>query len=147
MTEYWHAAEERWVQVDAQLDELQRQVLGIRFDPLDMPHGQFVLAGAAWQMCRRGEANPDDFGIFEWKGWDFIKGDLLHDLRSLNRMEALPWDAWGLQFTPVAECTAGQMDLLDRVAALTLAGNVAFGEMRAIYEMNEDLHIPEALAD
>ncbi len=142
MTEYWRADEARWVQVDAQLDELQRQVLGIQFDPLDMPAGQFVLAGAAWQMCRRGEANPDDFGIFEWKGWDFIKGNVLRDLLSLNKIEVLPWDFWGLNMTSVAEFTGEQMDLLDRTAALCLAGNDAFGEVRAIYETNESFHIP-----
>ncbi len=143
MTEYWHPAEERWVQVDAQLDYLQQKVLGISFNPLDMPHGQFVLAGEAWQMCRQGKAAPDHFGIFEWHGWDFIKGNVLRDLLSLNKVEVLPWDFWGLNTVPVAEFTPAQMDLVDRAAALSLAGNEAFGEVRALYEANECFHIPQ----
>ncbi len=143
MTEYWHAAQARWVQVDAQLDALQRKVLGIQFDPLDMPKGAFVLAGEAWQLCRHGETNPDDFGIFEYKGWDFIKGNLLRDLLALNNVEVLPWDDWGWTKTPVAEFTPQQAALFDHIAALTLSGNDGFAELRAIYEEDPDFHIPE----
>lgn len=142
MTEYWNAGESRWVQVDAQLDELQQKALKISFNPLDMPRGQFVLAGDAWQMCKRGEANPDDFGIFEWKGWDFIKGNVLRDLLALNKVEVLPWDDWGLTGVPVAEFTTEQAALLDRIAALTLAGDEAFDEVRSVFDENAVLHIP-----
>jgi hypothetical protein len=69
--EYWKVDEQRWLMVDAQLDPLQREALEIEFDPLDMPPGQFVTGGRAWQMCRAGEADPDRFGIFDWHGiWD-----------------------------------------------------------------------------
>ncbi len=146
MTEYWapdpSPSGGRWVQVDAQLDHFQQEVLGIQFNTLDMPKGQFVLAGEAWQMCRRGEANPDDFGIFEWHGWDFIKGNVLRDLLSLNSIEVLPWDSWGLNEAPVAEFTPGQMALVDRAAELSLLGNDGFSQVRALYEQNEPLHIP-----
>jgi hypothetical protein len=142
MTEFWRADEARWVQVDAQLDALQQRVLEIDFDPLDMPAGRFVLAGAAWQLCRRGDANPDDFGIFEWKGWDFIKGNVLRDLLSLNKVEVLPWDSWGLTETRAADFTPEQWDQFDHLAALTLAGNDAFDEVRAVYENDSLLHIP-----
>lgn len=140
MTEYWNAAEQRWVQVDAQLDALQRRVLKLPFDPLDMPRGQFVLAGDAWQMARGGRADPDKFGIFEWHGLDFIRGNVLRDLLSLNKIELLPWDFWGMMQTPVAESTAEQLALVDQAAALTLAGNEAFAEVRSIYEENECFH-------
>lgn len=148
MVEYWKedpalADGGRWVQVDAQLDALQQEVLGIQFSPLDMPPGQFVLAGEAWQMCRAGKANPDDFGIFEYHGWDFIKGNVLRDLLALNRIEVLPWDCWGMMEVDVADFTPEQMELMDRVAALTLGGNEAFEEVRAIYEANPIFHIPQ----
>lgn len=69
--EYWNG--ERWVSVDAQLDELQRGKLGIVFDPLDLPPGQFVPASCAWQMCRSGEADAEKFGIFDMHGLWFIR--------------------------------------------------------------------------
>jgi len=142
MTEYWNAAEARWVQVDAQLDQLQQQALGISFDPLDMPAGQFVTGGLAWQLCREEKANPDDFGIFDMKGWDFVKNDLLLDLRALNKIELLPWDVAGLALTTKTELSPEEMALLDRAAALTLAGNDSFDELRSIYEGNEGFHFP-----
>ena len=77
--EYWNGAEGHWILVDAQLDELQRNVLGISFDTLDVPRDQFIVGGAAWKMCRSGKANPDQFGIFDMHGLDFIKGDFLRD--------------------------------------------------------------------
>jgi hypothetical protein len=148
MVEYWSADDQdpersRWVQVDAQLDELQQQVLKISFNPLDMPKGQFVLAGQAWQMCRRNEANPDDFGIFEWHGMDFIKGNLMRDFLSLNRMETLPWDDWGLVQVPFVELTPQQLAYCDHLAELTLSGNEAFEELRRLYEEDPSCHVPE----
>lgn len=142
MTEYWLAAEGRWVRVDAQLDALQQKALNISFDPLDMPEGQFVTGGLAWELCRRGEANPDDFGIFDMKGWDFVKNDLLLDLRSLNGIELLPWDVCGLATIPYVECTTDHLELLDRSALLTLAGNDSFEALRAIYTANPELQPP-----
>ncbi len=142
MTEYWHAGEERWVQVDAQLDSLQQETLKLQFDPLDMPRGQFAIAGDAWAMCRAGQANPDDFGIFEWHGWDFIKGNVMRDLLALNNVEVLPWDDWSIVAKPWAEFTLEEQLAFDRLAALTVAGDSAFEEVRALYEANPDYHIP-----
>jgi hypothetical protein len=141
--EYWNAGEERWVMVDAQLDALQREALGITFNTLDLPAGQFVLAGQAWLMCRRGKADPDKFGIFEWHGWDFIRGNLARDLLALNKIEVLPWDFWGLLKTPVSELPPEGLLRLDQLAELTLAGNQAFPEIRVAYEGNPDLQVPE----
>ncbi|MBE0698346.1 MAG: transglutaminase domain-containing protein [Anaerolineaceae bacterium] len=143
MTEYWNNTEERWVQVDPQLDDLQKQVLHIAFDPLDMPNGQFILAGEAWRMCRAGEANPDDFGIFQWHGWDFIRGNLMRDFLALNKVVVLPWDFWTATGSPVASLTPPQMEAVDRIAALTLAGNDAFAEIRSLYEQDPTFHVPQ----
>lgn len=142
MTEYWHAAEGRWVQVDGQLDALQQETLGITFDTLDMPPGQFVLGGQAWQMCRRGEANPDDFGIFDMYGWDFVKNNLLLDVRALNKVELLPWDVCGLATVPMTDLSPEQIALLDRAAELSLGGNETFAELRALHDENNGFDVP-----
>lgn len=42
--EYWQSKAQRWVMVDAHLDEFQQQVLQIDFVPL----GKFIPAGQAW---------------------------------------------------------------------------------------------------
>ncbi len=141
MTEVWDETENRWCRVDAQLDALQRQILGIDFDPLDMPEGKFVLAGDAWAMCLAGKANPDDFGIFQWHGWDFIRGNVFRDLLALNKIEPLPWDSWGLLNTPFAECTPDQQALVDEAAQISAAGDTA--ACHAFYQQNVGFHVPK----
>lgn len=144
MTEYWHAGEQRWVQVDAQLDAVQREALRIDFNTLDMPPGKFILAGQAWQMTRWGEADPDRFGIFEWHGVDFIRGNLARDVLSLHHIEPLPWDSWGLLEHSYADADAPEVDLWDRAAELTQAGNDALPILWALYENEPRLQPPAA---
>jgi hypothetical protein len=143
--EYWNATEQRWMMVDAQLDEVQRQVLGITFDLCDVPRGQFLPGGKGWQLCRAGQADPDCFGIFDMHGLWFVRGDMVRDLASLNKVELLPWDCWGLIEGEDKSLSEDDMALLDRVAALTLAGNEAFPATRALYEGEARLRVPPVI--
>ena len=131
--EVWDAGEERWRWVDAQLDSFQIKALGITFDPLDLPPGQFITGGQAWQMCRTGQADPDAFGIFQWKGLDFVRGNLIRDLLALNKVEVLPWDFWGLLKTPLAGCAEKDLAELDQIAALTMDPDAAFASLLSLY--------------
>jgi hypothetical protein len=143
--EYWNTDENRWVMVDAQLDAFQCEKLGIRFDPLDVPRDQFVIGGKAWQMCRAGEADPDKFGIFEWHGIWFVRGDLIRDFLALNKVEILPWDGgWGYLEKYGEEATEENLaaDIMDHIATLTLSGNEVFAEIRAMYENDSRFHVP-----
>jgi hypothetical protein len=147
--ECWNANQQRWILVDAQLDELQREVLGIQFNTLDVPRDQFITGGRAWQMVRAGEADPDRFGIFEWHGQWFVQADLVRDFLALNKIQLLPWDGWGLMAGPGDAVPDADLALLDRIGALTLAGvaaggaaagNAAFDEVRALYASDPRLH-------
>ncbi len=140
--EYWDADGGCWVLVDAQLDAFQCEALQIQFDPLDVPRNQFLTGGKAWQLCRSGQANPDDFGIFDMHGIWFVRGDLVRDFLALNKIEILPWDPWGNAITGESELPAEQTAFFDHIAELTLAGYDAFPEIRAIYEHDARLHIP-----
>jgi len=142
--EYWNAAQARWILVDAQLDAVQRRTFHVDFDPLDVPRDGFIIAGDAWQMCRSGRADSNQFGlsIVNLQGLWFIAGNVVRDLASLNGMELLPWDVWGLMEMNDAGLSDEKKALLDRVAALTLAGDNAFSEIRAIYESDGRLRVP-----
>ena len=143
--EYWNTDEGRWVMVDAQLDAFQRGALGIQFDPLDVPRDQFLTGGKAWLMCRAGEADPERFGIFDMHGIWFVRGDLIRDFLSLNKVEILPWDGgWG--FLERYEEGDMEAEVMDRIAGLTLAGNDAFSEVRTAYESDGRFHIPREMA-
>src|SRR5512139_776034 len=137
--EYWNEQEGRWVLVDAQLDELQRNILQIPFHPLDVPRDQFIVGGAAWKMCQGGHADPDQFGIFDLKGMDFVKGDFMRDVAALNKMELLPWDCWGFIFEEYGTLPPEDLSLLDRLAGLTQVDVPDFDSVRQIYESDPRL--------
>jgi hypothetical protein len=140
VVEYWNQEQGRWVLVDAQLDELQRDVLKIPFDTLDVPRDQFIVGGKAWEMCRSGEHDPDTFGIFDMHGLGFVRGNLIRDVASLNKMELLPWDCWGVI---LAESLDNPDDLavLDEVAALSAGDVPEFEKLRSRYENDGRLRV------
>jgi hypothetical protein len=144
VVEYWDQARQRWVLVDAQLDTLQSETLRISFDPLDVPRDQFIVAGRAWQMCRSGRADPAAFGIFDMSGLGFIRGNLLRDVASLNKVELLPWDCWGLMLKDQVD-DPSDLAMLDQLAALT-AGDVPDPQaVRSAYENDPRLYMDGSL--
>jgi hypothetical protein len=143
--EYWNETEQRWVLMDAQLDELQRNVLQISFNTLDVPRDQFIVGGAAWRMCRSGQANPDQFGIFDMNGIDFVKGDFIRDVAALNKVELLPWDCWGLILNDTPTLPPDDLSLLDRLADLTQADVPDFDSVRQIYESDPRLRVGDSI--
>jgi hypothetical protein len=143
VVEVWNAGAARWVMFDPQLDGMMLDVLKPPFDPLDMPPGAFVTGGQAWLMCRREGCDPDQFGIFDMHGWDFILGNLYRDLLALNKVEILPWDFWPGMGPSTAEYTPADWAARDRLAELTADAEKNFEEIRAVYEGDEGLRVPE----
>jgi hypothetical protein len=131
--------------VDSQLDRLQRQALRIQFSPYDVPHDQFVTGGRAWQMCRAGQADHDLFGIHNMHGLWFVRGDLMRDLASLNKVELLPWDCWGLIDKEDKDMAPADWQVLDRAAELTLADNSMFDQLRSFYLDDARLRVPAVI--
>lgn len=144
VTEYWSNGQSRWVLVDAQLDELQRDVLKIDFDTLDVPRDQFIVGGKAWQMCRSGEQDPETFGIFDMHGLGFVRGNLVRDVASLNKMELLPWDCWGVILTEALD-NPEDLAVLDEVAALSAEDVPNFERLRSRYESDPRLFVNGSL--
>lgn len=143
--EYWEAAARRWVLVDAQFDALHIDLYHPDFHVHDVPRDRFITGGKAWQLCRTGQADPNDFGIFDMKGLRFVCGNLIRDLAALNRMELLPWDLWGLMLKDSTEYDNDDLVALDRAADLVLAGNDSFAEMRALYHEHAGLRLPRVI--
>jgi hypothetical protein len=140
VVEYWNTEQNRWMFVDAQLDELQQDALKINFDVLDVPRDQFIVGGKAWQMCRSGEQDADKFGIFNMKGLGFVRGNLVRDVASLNKMELLPWDCWGVILKDTLD-DPSDLVALDEVAALTADDVPEFETLRARYESDPRLYM------
>lgn len=140
ITEYWNG--ERWVSADFQIDALQRAALQLDFDPLDQPPGKFLTAGETWQRCRAGTADPGKFGLFDESGFWFIAMNLMRDFAALNNMEMLPWDDWGAMPKPWEEMSQDTLARFDRRAALTVAVDERFGELRTLYQDDAALRVP-----
>ena len=144
VTEYWNEEQKRWVLVDAQLDDLQSEVLKIDFNMLDVPRDQFIVAGKAWQMCRLGKQDADKFGIFDMHGLGFVRGNLVRDVASLNKMELLPWDCWGVILNEQLDNT-NDLAALDEIAALTAHNVPDFETVRSRYENDPRFHVNDTL--
>jgi hypothetical protein len=142
--EYWNAGQKRWVLVDAQLDAFQCEKLQIQFNPLDVPRDQFIVGGKAWQMCRRGEADPEAFGIFDMHGLWFVLGDFVRDVAALNKIELLPWDGWGLM-NRREELGVDDLAMLDQLAEWTSGADIAFEQVRSAFEHDERLRVPPVI--
>jgi hypothetical protein len=164
MCEVWDERQERWVQVDPQLDPFQQSTLKTDFSPLDMPAGRFMVAGEAWEKCRRGEidpmrcgisGDPKAFGLESLYGLWFVRGQLLRDFAALNKVETVPflvrlskglsWGPWRLVGASEAELSPADYRLLDTIAAYSASPDRYFEEMRALYQSTEDLQPPAAI--
>jgi hypothetical protein len=138
VAEYWDAQQQRWILVDAQLDSLQCEVLKVPFNPLDVPRDQFVGGGRAWQMCRSRQADPDSFGIFDMHGLAFVRGDFVRDVASLNKIELLPWDCWGIIEKEQVDDPA-DLAFLDKLAELTAWDIPDMESVQRLYETDPRL--------
>jgi hypothetical protein len=138
VTEYWNGAQRRWILVDPQLDERQRELFGIAFDPLDVPRDRFLVAGDAWRLCRAGTADPRAFGILDMHGLWFIAGNIVRDVAALNNREMLPWDVWGAMRQDDAQL---DLRLFDRLAELTHEPDAHLAELHDLYK-DDRLAVP-----
>jgi hypothetical protein len=145
--EYWNTDAGRWVLADAQLDDMQRRLFGIDFDPLDVPRDQFVVAGQAWEQYRQGKADPATFGLSALKeGGDWwIAANLVRDVAALNNMEMLPWDVWGAMPKPDEAIDDERVALFDRLATLTRDPDTPLSELTGIYLNDDRLRVPDSV--
>ncbi|UGT62575.1 transglutaminase-like domain-containing protein [Nocardia asteroides] len=147
VAEVWDADRARWRLVDPELDDGHTGPDGTRIDPLDLIPDQFVPAGAAWQLCRTGNADPARFvvdpglDIPETHGMPQIAHNLVHDLAALNCAEMLLWDEWG--WGENRSLTDSEQELLDRVAAVTTGGDSL--QARRLYEDEPLLRVPDTV--
>jgi hypothetical protein len=121
--EYWDGA--GWHLLDAQLDEVAVQELGVGFAPWDVPRDQFIDASTAWRRLRAGELDPAKMGlsVLGLTGTWFVVGNVMLDVAALNKEEMLPWEKWsvGRECGPGHELASEWAERLDQVARL-LAG-------------------------
>lgn len=139
VVERWEGG--RWVIGDPQLDDVMLAALRPGFDPLDLPDGAFVSGGEAWLACRAGD-DPDRYGIFELRGWDFVKGNLVRDLAALAGCELLPWEVWGLAGQAFTALTPAALAVLDAAARATPMRTALAADRLAGLAAQEGFRVP-----
>ena len=133
--EYWSNEKNRWLLVDANVDEVVKQKYNIATNILDLPRDRFIVGGKAWQMCRAGKANPSKFGVssIDIKGIWFVRGSVVRDLASLNKFESLPWEYWGISDKDPEDIPEEDLKLLDKVAQL-ISGEIDLEKVKYTYK-------------
>jgi hypothetical protein len=145
--EYWNQSQSRWIMVDAQIDDVQREMFGCHdLDTTDVPRDGFLVAGDAWARCRAGQADPGRFGLSMLReaGYWWIAGNLMRDLAALGNVELLPWDVWGAMPAPEEAVAGDLVALFDEVAELTRTPDIAVDEVHRRLE-DERLRVPPAV--
>ncbi len=142
--EYWHAEQQRWILVDAQIDEMQRVLFAIDFDPLDVPREHFLVAGQAWARCRAGTADPEAFGLSITKrfGSWYVASNLMRDAAALQGMEMLPDDTWAAMPGPDQPVGDELAALFDYLATVTQAPDTTVTERRQL-SRDDRLRLPD----
>jgi hypothetical protein len=145
--EYWHAGQQRWILVDAQIDGRQHDMFPIDFDVTDVPRDRFLIAGEAWARCRAGAADPERFGLSltNEAGYWWIAANLMRDAAALRNIELLPWDSWGVMPAPDELIDDDHRALFDHLAALTQTPDTAFAELQRLCHDDKRLRVPPAV--
>ena len=113
--------------------------------PEDLKPGQFLTGGEAWAAFRNGEIDAETFGVYGTKNWGAaeIRGNAVKDLAALNKIEVLPWDAWGRMTEAYDGKTGPDYDeLLDTLAAVCDENEP--GAIAALY-LRPEFRVPQEL--
>lgn len=146
--EVWDKNEQRWIMVDAQLDEYQTNTLEISFNPLDIKTPNFLTADQAWLMCRDNQIDPNTFGIFKWWGYDYLRCNLILDANSLVGMAMQPWDIWnGYKSLPIEEWTEDDYKEMDKLAHIISTIDQEPSKLIEFVESNDKIKVPDNLSE
>jgi hypothetical protein len=137
-----------WYLIDAQIASTPKGTYtDADIDPLDLSRDAFLVGGKAWQECRAGRCELDRIGTSAagLTGMWEVQGNVIRDLASLNRVETLPWDDWGLIPTHYDNLEPADIDLLDQIAAVSAAGGPLQQATRT-YRSDPRLPVPTSIA-
>ena len=133
VVEFWDGQQWRLTDPQVGLDELSSE--------------HFRTGVDAWQLCRAGDADPFDHGIGDLWGWDELRGSLVNDIGSLNKVEIGDWDwCMALQVEPLDQPSADIDDRLDAIADLAGRG-APLRELHTSFEQDTMIRPPAAIVE
>lgn len=144
LCEYYNGSNKRWTLVDAELGYEEKKINTIDFNPTDVPISKFINAGSAWKLIRKGNADPNFFGVppIDLKGSWFVLSSVVRDTAALNKVELLPWDYTEfsrIRFDKYEERTKEDINLVDEVAEYISSPSVDMDSIQNIYKSDTRL--------
>ena len=136
--EYWRPADGARVRFDPQIDDRQREALGVRLDVLDLPAENFLAGAEAWRAYRAGRLDPEKVD----GGAANLRNVVLLDLLEINKLETHHYRPPLMDHSAVA-ATDDEAELLDRIAAEIVARQDSFAALRELYASDVRLQIPD----
>lgn len=106
---------DRWRRIDAQLDPVTRAVLGVAFDPRDLPASAYLTADEAWRECRAGRIAVQALGHDDTRGLWFAHVNLVRDQLALTDEMTSAWDDWRAATAPCL--SPAMIEQADRIAS------------------------------
>lgn len=147
IVEYWNKDQNKWILVDPEIGEIEKEKEGVVVDPYDVPRDKYLIAGVAWKKVREGKTNPKDFGVstINLSGLWFVRSNVLRDFAALNKMELLPWDYTQYadkHFNSFNEMEKQDLEMIDAIADLTNPfDNEKFEDMRKFYHSQPQIQV------
>ena len=104
ITEIWNEGESRWMSIDGDTNRVD--------------FNEFELAGDVWLRARKGEIEPQHYGVFKWWGLGYILGNLCHDLYACLNHELIYWEGPELFHREPEQLSVEEVAFVDRLAHL-----------------------------
>jgi hypothetical protein len=143
--EYWNKKENKWIRVDAQIDDIQ--ILECHIDReninfTNLPKEAFFTAGVLWKLYRQGLVGGELCGYSVEEGQNgawYIRGNMLRDFFALNKVEYRYQELTELMdrdYKPDEK----ELLLLDEIADLTINIDKRFDEFISFHKNNKHLN-------
>ena len=127
--EVWNADGRRWMLVDPDIQKV------------DFDRAEFEFGGETWLRGRRGEIDPNLYGVMEWWGTCMLKHLLCHDLACVLGDEVNYGTESPLSRMPMEELQPHHFELLDRAAEL-LSEEPNRTNLQRLREASPELQLP-----
>ena len=141
ITQYWDAAQDRWISVDA---DASLNLAG-KLDPYDLPPGGFDFPADAWPAIRAGRMDANRFtNDRPARGAIVVLWSLFYDFHCLMNDEViyLHKPAFGAD-DRFARLTEAELARVDSLARLMQQPDDHFDELRAIWDTEVDFRLVE----
>ena len=108
---------DHWRRIDAQLDSVLRDVLGVAFSPDGLQPDEFIAADEAWRSYRAGQLDPGTLGHGDACGLWFVYVNLVRDRLALANTLTSHWDSWRQTMDHSPQLTTEMLSVADGLAS------------------------------